>query len=226
MFSLTDQDTSIYIFVNIFFLSCIKVRNGLFLLCKHVERWLNNSYKKLFFALFLFNISPFIFCMSPPSEIIIIANNSSSIIYFAFNIKQYGPLDYYEDDFFIGTIRPRNAVREQKEYLLEPGNYLMLIQFRTNLLIGIIQKFKSYIENFIVYDIDRKIILTLDDMQEGTIIVYDYLDNSIIEKNEREGTIKIEFFGKPDVYLSNVDYTIEITDDLILKGREKYKQLE
>ena len=42
---------------------------------------------------------------------------------------------------------------------------------------------------------------------------------------EREGNITIEYFGEPDNFFTDVDYTIEITDELIARGREKYGHL-
>ena len=71
-------------------------------------------------------------------------------------------------------------------------------------------------------------IFTIDDLRDGTIIIYGYDENRNRIKEDiqkREGNIRLEYFGPPEIIFTRALYTIEITDELIIQGREKYKDI-
>jgi hypothetical protein len=204
--------------------------------------------KKISFLLSFFSgVVPFLFGMQPPAEHFFLRNHTSSVIYFTAEIGQYGDTDYYENENFVATIIPWGSTRiraNQTHYELQPardfsdtgiyGNSFYLMSFRKNELeyrenrqrIGLTNKLRTYLKNFKVYDNDGNIIMTEEDLQEGTVTECGRLDmqgnRTVIRKEERGGTIAIKYIGNPDNFWTEVYCIIEITDELIIKGREKY----
>ena len=171
--------------------------------------------------------------MQPPTEEYLILNNSKSNLIFIIgvigdNLQVFNKFNYYDN---FGNLTGSLIINltwfnlEPEENHLQSKNNARLFGIYKTRHLGALKKFIYIIKNFVIFDENRNIIMTSEDLREGNIIEYDYDEkgNRIIRnKQEREGNIKIEYFGKPDNYWTEVHYTIEITDELIEKGRQKY----
>jgi len=176
----------------------------------------------LFILIFFNGYIYSLYSFHPPREKYYINNNSNKIIKYTFEIEKDRKSELYQYfQYFVIDLNSRNKK-------MNNGNIFFIMNIDKNInspKFGTLLKFKNFIKDFIVYDEYENTILTSEDLREGDIIEYDYDEkgNRIIRnKHEREGNMKIEYYGKPDDYWTEVHCIIEITDELIERGRQKY----
>jgi hypothetical protein len=170
--------------------------------------------------------------MPATTESFVIQNNSCSKVYFTVvttkdRLMVFDKIDYYENDILNGTISISMGYffyQPDKDFI-RPNNTLELLSIFKMPQIGALSKFKSCFKEFNIYDGEGNLFLTIEDLREGTVTVYRGRDGNLISRKEQEGNIKIVYHGEPESLFTNAIYTIEIMDELIMKGREKYKNL-
>ena len=177
--------------------------------------------KKLLFLTFIFcTLAPCLFGKRQQREYFLVQNNSSSVISFTFECVGFEDrgFRFYHDGVLFDTVDAIIAATPDQNHEIQPGDsfemmYFMVSPFTRN--IGALELFKNAIARFTVYDENGNIIMTMDDLQEGTVIIHRFSDDGILfidSIQEREGNITTEYFGAPGTAFSSRMFTIEITD--------------
>jgi hypothetical protein len=131
-------------------------------------------------------------------EIFYIENSTDESLTFSMicndDIKYDMNLDVYRNEIFLTIIKKLRA-RSNSKFPVAPEGKIIIMDCEMNILIGALEKFQRILNNFIVYDAEGNIILTMDDINENTFITYEVI---------------------------NIEYVIKITPDIVEAGRMKY----